>query len=136
MADVDWGLESSRKITEKYTREWLDKSDNLKMHMRIGFALYDVEQYDEALYVFGRMQQIASAEKSPAQEAAALIWQGHMCDLLGKRDDAIERYRLAADMNIEDTWMHSQYGLMYSLSPYAKDRIQKPFQRMENNTLD
>jgi proline iminopeptidase len=133
---IDWGLKYSCKIADKYTREWLEKSDNPRMFMRIGFALYDVKKYDEALLVFGRMQQVAAREKSPAQEAVALIWQGHMCDLLGKREEAIKHYQMAAEMNIDETWMHVQYELRYTLSPYAKERTQKPFQRIENNILD
>ncbi|MFC2165633.1 alpha/beta fold hydrolase [Acidobacteriota bacterium] len=129
---IGWGWKSSLKISEQYTRERLDKFDNPTMFMRIGFGLYDDKKYDEACYVFTRMQHVAAKGKSPAQEAAALIWQGHMFDLLGKRNEAIKRYRLAADMNIDDTWMHGQYDLQYSLSSYAAERIQKPFQRIDN----
>lgn len=131
-----WGLKSSLKISEQYTREWLEKFNNPKMFMRIGFALYDIKKYKEALYVFSRMQQISAKGKRAAQEAAALIWQGHMCDLVGKRTEAIKCYRLAADMNIDDTWMHGQYDLTYSLSSYAKERIKKPFQRIDNKIPD
>jgi proline iminopeptidase len=133
---IGWGWNSSRKIAQNYSREKLEKSDSLRMFMRIGFALYDVEQYEEALYVFGRMQRAAVEEKRSAHEAFALIWQGHMCDLLGKRQEAVIHYRRAAEMNIDDTWMHSQYGLNYSLSPYAKERIQSPFQRLDNYAHD
>jgi tetratricopeptide (TPR) repeat protein len=106
------------------------------MFMRIGFAHYDLKQYEEALYILGRMKQAAAEEKSAAQEAAALIWQGHVFDLLGEREEAIKRYQQAAEMNIDDTWMHGQYDLVYALSPYAQERIEKPFQRIENKMLD
>jgi hypothetical protein len=82
------------------------------------------------------MQQVSAREKSPAQEAAALIWQGHMCDLLEKRNEAIEHYRQVAEMNINDTWMHAQYDFEYELSPYAEERIQMPFRRIVNKIPD
>ena len=62
----------------------------------------------------------------------ALIWQGHMLDLLGKREQAISKYEQVANMNITEQWSHSQFGLRYKVSPYAQERIQKPFQRLEN----
>lgn len=136
MEITGWGWNTSRQIAQDYSRDELKRLENLRMIMRIGFALYDVEQYDEALYVFGRMQQAAIEEKHAAHRAFALIWQGHMCDLMGKRQEAIRHYRLAAEMNIDDTWMHSQYGLKYTLSPYAKERIQNPFRRIENGAHD
>lgn len=131
-----WGLKSSRNIARRYTKDWLDKTDNPKMLMRIGLALYDVERYEEALYVFQRMHQVAAEEKSAEREAAALIWQGHMCDLLEKRAEAIKHYQRAADMNIDDIWMHGQYDLEYSLSPYAEERSRNPFRRIENKIPD
>jgi len=36
------------------------------------------------------------------------------------------------DLDIDDSWSHGQYGLRYTLSPYAAERINAPFQRIEN----
>jgi len=69
-------------------------------------------------------------------QALALIWQGHILDLSGKRDEAIARYKKVADMNLNDQWQHSQYGLRYKLSPYAKERMASPFQRFENRDIE
>jgi len=62
----------------------------------------------------------------------ALIWQGHMLDLLGRRDEAIAVYKRVVDMNISIRCRHSQYGMIYSPSTYAAKRIKEPFQRIEN----
>jgi len=59
-----------------------------------------------------------------------------MLDLLGRRDEAVSRYGQASEMNLDDSWMHGQYGLEYSLSPYAKERMNEPFQRIDNRTTD
>ncbi len=136
LGSFGWGWNSSRKIAEKYTREWLDRFDNLTSFMRAGFALYDVENYAEGLFVFERMQAAAYEGEQKPHEAIALIWQGHMLDLLGKRTEAIERYGQAAGMNLEDTWMHGQYELKYSLSPYARERMKSPFKRIDNRDPD
>jgi len=59
-----------------------------------------------------------------------------MLDLLGKRPEALARYRTAAEMDLSDTWSHGQYGLKYELSPYARERLKTPFKRIENGSLD
>ena len=131
-----WGWSSSQKIAKRYSREWLEMFDQLRSFMRVGFALYDVESYEEALFVFQRMQKAADELEEPTLKAEALIWQGHMLDLLGRREEAVERYSQAAGMNLDDTWMHGQYDLKYSLSPYARERMEKPFERIANRDPD
>jgi len=32
--------------------------------------------------------------------------------------------------------MHGQYGMRYELSPYARERLKTPFQRVENSGID
>jgi proline iminopeptidase len=136
LGSFGWGWNSSQKIAKTYSRAWLEIFNQLRSFMRTGFALYDVEDYVEALFVFQRMQKAAAEQEEPALEAVALIWQGHMLDLIGRREEAVERYSQAADMNLKDTWMHGQYDLKYSLSPYARERMEKPFERITNRDPD
>jgi len=68
--------------------------------------------------------------------ALSMIWQGHVLDLLGKRKEAIALYKQVAEMNIDEVWQHSQYGLKYAISPYARDRMKTPFKRIENEEKD
>ncbi len=139
-----WGWRSSRDLAARYSRDWLDQFDDTRSFLRLGFAFYDVEDYEEGIVVFERLQEVAAQaqQEEPGEESAAahspyealaLIWQGHLLDLLGRREEAIERYRRAADMNLDDTWQHGQYGLRYSLSPYATQRMQTPFERVTNS---
>jgi tetratricopeptide (TPR) repeat protein len=136
LGSFGWGWNSSQKLSERYSREWLEMFEELRSYLRTGFALYDVENYEEALFVFERMQWEAGEKDEMAYEAVALIWQGHMLDLLGRRDEAVNRYRQAAEMNLFDAQMHGQYGLNYEISPYAKERMKIPFQRIDNRTTD
>jgi hypothetical protein len=55
---------------------------------------------------------------------------------MGKRPEALGRNRKAAEMNLDDTWSHTQYGMKYALSPYAKERFKTPFKWIENGSLD
>ena len=37
-----------------------------------------------------------------------------------------------ADMQIDEQWMHSQFGMEYILSQWAAERVRTPFTRVEN----
>lgn len=130
------GKNSSEKIAQLYVRDWLDMFKKSWNFLRTGFAMYDMENYEEALFVFKRMEQEAETQGQQDYEAVALIWQGHMLDLLGKREDAVNKYSEAADMNIEEIHNLSQYNLKYSVSPYARERMRQPFKRIENCEKD
>ncbi len=131
---VGWGILSSRELAAQYSPQWLETFDSSRYFMRAGFALYDVERYADALGVFERLE--SRFGDNPEMNAFALIWQGHMLDLLGKRPEALMRYQKAAELNVANTWTHSQYGLKYELSPYARERLGTPFKRIENNAID
>jgi len=128
-----WGMASSRELAAKYERGWLGELDDAISLLRTGFALYDVEQYEEARIVFERMESLAVEAGDRSREAVALIWQGHMLDLLDRRNEAIDAYRRAADMDLDASQGHDQYGLRYSLSPYARERMETPFERIVNS---
>ena len=72
----------------------------------------------------------------PRGQAVALIWQGHMLDLLDKRVEAVARYRKAAGLNFSGQQRHDQYGLAYYPSAYARQRMDSPFVRVENLMAD
>lgn len=132
LAQAGWGWHSSRELAKKYSREWLGQFEDTMSLLRVGFALYDVENYEESAAVFKHMEQIASTEGDAGSACMALIWQGQMLDLLGRRTEAIEYYRRAATMNLDDTWSHGQYGMKYKLGPYARTRMEIPFERVLN----
>jgi proline iminopeptidase len=131
---LGWGQTSSEKIASKYSPAWLAQIDDAGTWLRIGFALHDAKRYDDALDAFAKMQEKARGNQS--SEAVAIIWQGHMLDLLDKRVEAIAKYQEVADMGIEAEYRHDQYGLAYTLGPYARERMSTPFVRVENRSTD
>lgn len=131
-----WGRSGSQKLAADYSREWLGQFTTSSHFLRSGFALYDVKNYEEALFIFEQMQAFMKEKADKEYEAFALIWQGHMLDLLGKRKEALACYTQVADMNIDESWQHSQYGLTYKVSPYAQERMKTPFKRIENKNKD
>jgi len=129
---MDWGWGASQDMAEAYEPGWLEEIRNPTEYLRLGFALYDMKRYDDALTVFRRLQAWAQEEKEVPYSALACIWQGHMLDLLGRRGEALEVYQRVADMGLTNSWSHGQYGMRYLLSPWAAERLETPFQRIEN----
>jgi tetratricopeptide (TPR) repeat protein len=130
--DAGPGKRGSEQIMARYTVEWVEQiswSDELR---RVGFALYDNRRFDEALVVFSKLEQLAVDEPSETDAAMALIWQGHILDLMNRRDEAIARYQKVAAMDLSDGTQHDQYEMAYVLSPYAKERTHTPFTYIEN----
>ncbi len=133
---VGWGRTGSEKLAGDYSREWLAQFTKSGHFLRSGFAHYDVKDYEEALFIFEKMRVSMKEKAEKEYEALSLIWQGHVLDLLGKRKEAIARYKQVAEMNIDESWQHSQYGLTYKVSPYARERMKTPFKRVENKDKD
>jgi len=123
-----WGRASSEKIAGQYSPEWLSQINEADVLLRAGFALYDMKRYEEALAIFVKMAESAQGN----QMVMSRIWQGHMLDLLGRRDEAVAVYRSVVDMKVDSRFQHSQYGLTYSPSQYATERIKAPFEYIEN----
>ena len=130
-----WGRTGSETVVRAYEREWLDRLQQPRDFMRLGFALYDERQYEDALNAFERLQAlVGESEEGEGYRAFALLWQGHMLDLLGRREAAVARYTQVIEMGIDDGWQHSQYGLTYEFTPYARERLATPFERLENSS--
>jgi proline iminopeptidase len=131
-----FGRASMARLAAAYRRTWCDELADMPSLKKLGFALYESADYGEALFLFERMQQATAGRDHPSWEAVALIWQGHMLDLSGRRAEAVARYRRAAEMNFDAFFTHDQYGLKYEVTPYARERMATPFVRIENQWTD
>jgi tetratricopeptide (TPR) repeat protein len=132
--NAGWGRKSNAKTASLFAEAWLERIEDPSLLLKTGFALYDVKRYPEALSVFRKMEERARGQA--LLESVALVWQGHMLDLLEKRSDAISVYRKAATMDAGRLMRHDQFGLAYRPSEYAKERIETPFVRVENRQED
>ena len=88
---------------------------------KLGLVLYDGGQHTEALDAF------QTAAKLAESKAPALVWQGHMLDLLGRREDALRAYREAlAQWPAGLVQRHDQWKLEIDRA-WVEERLQKPF---------
>ena len=63
--------------------------------------------------------------KAVSPDADALIWQGHMLDLLGRREEAVALYQQVVEMKsrgADATTTVDSYGLQYVPRIYAKEK--------------
>ncbi|MDH4271760.1 MAG: alpha/beta fold hydrolase [Candidatus Aminicenantes bacterium] len=127
-----FGRAGLTELAKAYKREWCDTLKDWPDFGKLGFAQYETANYAEGLQIFELMERAAENKQNASTKALALIWQGHMLDLLGRRAEAVARYKTVVDMNIKDTWKHSTYGLQYEVSAYSRERMEKPFVRVEN----
>lgn len=58
----------------------------------------------------------------------ALVWQGHIFEILGKRDMAIREYKLALAKETGQGLNHGQYDMIIDRK-WVEERLQKPFIR-------
>jgi proline iminopeptidase len=126
------GMAGSRRIADGFTPDFLTGVTEFTDMMRVGYALYDVSQYEDALAVFVSAEAMTPAGEQEARRAMALMWQGYVLDLQGRRDDARARYQRVVDMDVQNGVRHDQYGLAYYYGQEAADRLGSPFARIEN----
>jgi len=93
---------------------------------KLGMVLYDGKNYDEALEALRRADKSSGGDVF--RSFAAVVWQGHILDLLGRRAEAQDRYRAASDLRMQGPMRCDQYGIVIE-QQWLKERLEKPFQR-------
>jgi tetratricopeptide (TPR) repeat protein len=93
---------------------------------KIGMTLYDGKYYQEALDAFERVQVHGKAD--PSHISAAIVWQGHLLDLLGQREKAIACYKKALEQSGTLNMRHDQYKMRLNRQ-WVEKRLEEPFRR-------
>jgi len=108
---------------EAYRQAREMKIDDPEIWGKLGLTLYDGRYYQEALAV---MTQLASSDSD--WRFAALVWQGHLLDLLGRRAEAVACYQEALKFPGSPRMQHDQYKLVIN-KQWVEDRLKMPFER-------
>lgn len=93
---------------------------------KLAMMIYDGRHYETALEAFARAAPPAKRD-SPHRHFMAIVWQGIVLDILGRREQALARYREAlalGDLRVQ----HDQYRLVIDRA-WVEQRLQEPFQR-------
>ncbi|HUV04876.1 MAG TPA: M1 family aminopeptidase [Armatimonadota bacterium] len=108
-----YGLVRGTEITS--ARTWL----------KLGLLLYDGGHDAEAM---DSLERVPALEASDLYKFAAYIWMGHLEDLAGKREAAIDHYRKALEFDRGDSLQHSNYGIILNRA-WVEERLATPFTR-------
>jgi len=92
---------------------------------KLGLSLYDGACQTEALDSFTRLE---SASGDPTLRFMALVWQGHLLDLAGRRAEAVAKYKAALAVEGNPTMRHDQYGMVINRK-WVEERLATPFKR-------
>lgn len=90
--------------------------------LKLGTSLYDRGDYPDALEAF----RILCASRPDF--AAGLVWQGHILDLLGRRNEALACYREAKAIGVPRPMELVAYGMVIDAS-WIDARLETPFSR-------
>jgi tetratricopeptide (TPR) repeat protein len=104
---------------------------NRTLWMYLGLSLYEMAEYAAALDTFRKLYSldpIKGDEEERRMHEWSRIWMGHMQDLLGLRDEAVQSYR--AVLNGVTIMQHAQYGIgPISAGDWSRQRLAEPFRR-------
>jgi hypothetical protein len=115
--------DKARRLYQKALELKLDRG---REWFRLALNLYDAKYYNDALTAFQQCAKYA-AEEDPSK-MGAVVWQGHIMDLLGKRDRALNYYKEALKYAGENSMMHSQYHMIINRQ-WIEERLKIPFKR-------
>lgn len=99
------------------------KIEDTFTRFKLGLLLYDSRYYQESLEM---MTQVGQTDSN--WRFAAIVWQGHLLDLLGRRAEAVARYQEALKIPGDHTMRHSQYNLVIDKA-WVEERLKTPFAR-------
>jgi proline iminopeptidase len=95
--------------------------------IHLGLSLYDGGAYPEAMECFVTLSTLPQADN--LFRFTGFVWQGHILDLQGKRDEALARYRQAQKISIQGATMrYDQYGMTIDEN-WIAERLKTPFVR-------
>ncbi|MDH4272032.1 MAG: hypothetical protein OEW18_08660, partial [Candidatus Aminicenantes bacterium] len=91
--------------------------------LKLGLLLFDSGFYPESYAAF---EKIPALDSSELYKFTALVWMGHLLDVQGKREKAVESYRAALKHDTGFAMTHSQFK-MTSDRAWVEERLKTPF---------
>ncbi|MGD2088704.1 MAG: tetratricopeptide repeat protein [Candidatus Aminicenantes bacterium] len=99
--------------------------DNTDFWFKLGLLLFDSGYYGESFPCFNKVFLLVSDD---LEKFTALTWMGHLKDLQGEREKALEYYRQAIQLENHTglAMRHDQYGMKIDRY-WVKKRLKTPF---------
>jgi tetratricopeptide (TPR) repeat protein len=125
LQDLPW-VGAGKEALEIFEKAQANEMSDSGRWFKLGMALYDGSYYEQALTAFEKAQR--QAQEEPNRACAALVWQGHLLDLLGRRDQALRCYQEALGQAANLNMRHDQYRTRLDRD-WVQKRIEEPFRR-------
>jgi tetratricopeptide (TPR) repeat protein len=118
--------EAGDEALEVYRQAREMKIEDAGIWFKLGSTLYDGRYYPEALDAMTRAAGVAGSDSD--LRFGALVWQGHLLDLLGRRAEAVARYQEALKTPGSPNLRQDQYNLVIN-KQWVEERLKTPFER-------
>jgi tetratricopeptide (TPR) repeat protein len=92
---------------------------------KLGLVLFGGGSYPESLESFRALLRNAT---DASDRFGGLVWQGHLLDLLGRREEALQSYRWALLLPGNLRMQHDQWGMVIDRK-WVQERLSTPFAR-------
>jgi len=124
------GWRGNEEVVTQARRILASDANNAEALYYLGLSLFEMKKYQEALKTFQRLSEIPRSSGNDRQVIAHL-WMGHLLDLEGQRDKAIQQYRIVVESPQADwTINYSGYHIgPTTLRAWATERIETPYSR-------
>jgi len=96
--------------------------NNPEQWFKLGMVLYNNKMYDQSLAAFHE-----AADPDYVIYYAPLVWQGHINDLLGNRDEALSFYRQGLEHYPGFATRHDNLGIVLD-DNWIRQRLEEPFE--------
>jgi hypothetical protein len=123
--DLPW-VGAGEKALDVFKKTRDSKMSNPDRWFKLGLTLYDGKYYEQALEAFRKVQ--TQAQDKPSLACAGIVWQGHLLDLLERRDEALKCYNEALGKSASLDMRHDQYGIRLNRQ-WVQKRLKEPFRR-------
>jgi tetratricopeptide (TPR) repeat protein len=117
---------AGEKALDAYRRARESDYPDARGWFKIGLTLYDGRYYQQATEAFEKCQACSGSDSSLV--SVAITWQGHLFDLLGRRDKAIECYKKALEQPVLPDVRHDQYKIRVNRE-WIEKHLEEPFRR-------
>ncbi len=97
--------------------------DSATFWFKLGMLLFDSRYYPESFTAFEKALTLESVER---RKFAALTWMGHLKDLMGERQEALEYYNQALEHDTGEVIRHDQFGIRIE-RVWVERRLKRPF---------
>ncbi len=123
VSELPWrgSAESARVLLQRAFELSLRQAD---LWGKLGMVVFDGGYFEDALSAFERCSNLAEPESH--WSFAAPAWRGHLLDLLDRRDEALQAYRVALKRVGDRHVRHDQYGIKVDRA-WIERRAQEPF---------